>query len=550
MTVLPAISRELRAQSRLPFTYGLRVLGAAALLGVSLVFAFNYGFAPNLGGRLFGYLNCTLFFSIWIIVPLLAADCISRERREGTLGLLFLTPLNARDIVLAKGFVHGLRSFSLWIAVLPIITISILIGGVSWEEAASSVLINFSSICWALAAGLLASSLSKTWLRAQILATIMGTCLVLTFMVSIGNFIGYLMGPTYWFPFQRIRISVDQELIVGFFSSTDIGGAWADMFVPLGKVGQRSWLLGEAGMAFFSVILLLIVVEIAARSLRRSWQEEPPSAPRQWLQQRLFTPVIWVPFFRKWMRRKLERNPIGWLEQRTWSGRLVTWSWFAVVMSLYSAALGTQALERAVAAAQQFLSWLLLGSMALSAAGSFHRERESGVMELLLVSPMSVGQIIGGRLRGLWGQFLPAFVLLVSVWVYFAGYVFPGRGEFDAIQFFCGAFLALPAIGLYFSLRCKNFLSAIFLTVLVGLLLPSGFQMLLILLARFFLGLDETISYEPGYFVFGDIGLSVVRIVSSTSFVTLIQVWFAIRLTRLLYRDMARRNFAFSRNVN
>jgi len=37
--------------------------------------------------------------------------------------------------------------------------------------------------------------------------------------------------------------------------------------------------------------------------------------------------------FSAWMLRKLERNPIGWLEQRTWTGRLVTWGWFAVIMS-------------------------------------------------------------------------------------------------------------------------------------------------------------------------------------------------------------------------
>jgi len=41
-------------------------------------------------------------------VPMLAADCVSRERREGTLGLLFLTPLDARGIMLAKSMVHHL----------------------------------------------------------------------------------------------------------------------------------------------------------------------------------------------------------------------------------------------------------------------------------------------------------------------------------------------------------------------------------------------------------------------------------------------------------
>ena len=54
--------------------------------------------------------------AIWVLVPLLVADCLSRERREGTLGLLFLTPLTANDIVIAKGLSHGLRAVTLCFA--------------------------------------------------------------------------------------------------------------------------------------------------------------------------------------------------------------------------------------------------------------------------------------------------------------------------------------------------------------------------------------------------------------------------------------------------
>ncbi len=111
MTVLPIIERELRGQARKSFTYWLRV--AVPRIGSS-----SRSVTPgrreildlDAGGRLFGFLNSTLFFGIWLFVPLIAADCLSSERREGTLGLLFLTPLTARNIVLAKSVVHGLRA--------------------------------------------------------------------------------------------------------------------------------------------------------------------------------------------------------------------------------------------------------------------------------------------------------------------------------------------------------------------------------------------------------------------------------------------------------
>jgi hypothetical protein len=87
MTVVPVISRELRASAQHPFTYNLRVLGVGALMLASVMFGIYNGFGNNLGGRLFSSLHFALFCAIWLLVPLLTADCISRERREGTLGL-------------------------------------------------------------------------------------------------------------------------------------------------------------------------------------------------------------------------------------------------------------------------------------------------------------------------------------------------------------------------------------------------------------------------------------------------------------------------------
>src|SRR5439155_1320219 len=173
MIVIPVIGRELRASARQPLTYSLRTLGVAALMLACLVFGLQYGFGPTLGSHLFASLHFTLFCAIWALVPLLTADCISRERREGTLGLLFLTRLRATDIVTAKSMAHGLRALTLWLAVAPVLTIPFLLGGVSAMQAVLSVAINFSAICWALAAGLLASAWSKRWVRSLLGAVIL-----------------------------------------------------------------------------------------------------------------------------------------------------------------------------------------------------------------------------------------------------------------------------------------------------------------------------------------------------------------------------------------
>jgi ABC-type transport system involved in cytochrome c biogenesis permease component len=475
MTFLPVIGRELRSSSRHAFTYHLRTIGAGVVILVCFVFGLDEGFSPSMGKQLFATLHFTLFWAIWVLAPLLTADCISRERREGTLGLLFLTHLKSPDIVVAKGVAHGMRAMTLWVAVVPIVTIPFLMGGVGWTDVALSTLVNLSAICWALAAGLLASASNKSWLRSILMAEILAVFFVILFSTCAGG----LLFPTV--SARRSGIAWDDSIGLNLLYMTMLGlgfltnatDAWSKYFLRLTTSNQLLTVMGE--VALLSLIALAVVIMIAGARTRRVWQELPPSKSQAWVQKTFLTPVIWLSFFRRWMRRKLERNPVGWLEQRTWTGRLVTWGWFAVVISLYSALLEDRNFFRKSEGLHIGMAWLLAGSMAMSAAGSFRRERESGVLELLLVSPMGERQIIAGRLRGLWGQFLPSFGLLLAAWTYVSFRPFDEPIELGPRGFFATTFFALPLVGLYFSLRCRNYLAGLLATFGVGLVFPLIF---------------------------------------------------------------------------
>jgi ABC-type transport system involved in multi-copper enzyme maturation permease subunit len=473
MTVLPVIERELRAAARQPFTYYLRLLGVAALLLEGLFFGLGHGFATNRGGALFGSLHSGLFMAIWILVPLLTADCISRERREGTLGLLFLTPLRAGGIVVAKGLAQGLRAVTLWIAVLPVLTIPFLMGGVSWHQTVISVLVNFSAICWALAAGLLASAWNRTWTRALAGAVLLALLFVLALGISAGVFlfpavIGRGM-PRGYYPSPLFALLTGGGFVGNWL------GVWP-AYLRLSAATQLMWAAGK--LAGFSLFALGAAILVAGAKTRRVWQEGPPSPQQVWLQATFCRPILWVGFLRHWMRWKLEHNPIGWLGQRTWSGRLVTWGWFAVIISLYSAVLTDRDFFHGYSTMQRAIAWLLAVTIAMSAAGSFQRERETGVLELLLVSPLGESVIIWGRLRGLWGQFLPAVATLLGIWLYFSGILGTGT-DGEVILFHAAAFATLPVIGLYFSLRCHTFIGAFLSTLAIGLVVPLAVPFLL-----------------------------------------------------------------------
>ncbi|HTA31241.1 MAG TPA: hypothetical protein VK731_12195, partial [Candidatus Cybelea sp.] len=110
INVWPVVQRELREGARRRVNHRLRLLSAGVATLLLWAIAANLDRpSAQLGSWLFGGLHSLLLGLIFLIVPGLTADCIARERREGTLGLLFLTPLSAGGIVAGKALAQGLR---------------------------------------------------------------------------------------------------------------------------------------------------------------------------------------------------------------------------------------------------------------------------------------------------------------------------------------------------------------------------------------------------------------------------------------------------------
>jgi hypothetical protein len=226
-------------------------------------------------------------------------------------------------------------------------------------------------------------------------------------------------------------------------------------------------LAGVAVFVPFAVLFLwLFSSKIVAPFLRRRWQDKPKTKRQTDIEAFWCEPSFFTGFFRRWMRRSLERNPIAWLEKRRWTGRMTAWVWLAVMIS-FSTGLAYQTSTNAAVGFSEFdfLMWALLISIAYVAAGSFRQERETGALELILVTPLSENQLISGRLRGLWQQFLPTFVLWVLVITYLSGALH--RWHVADMIYFLASFLVVPVIGLYFSLRLRFVLIAWLATLFV-----------------------------------------------------------------------------------
>jgi hypothetical protein len=182
---------------------------------------------------------------------------------------------------------------------------------------------------------------------------------------------------------------------------------------------------------------------------------------------------------------------------------------------------------------------LLAGAYTFAGINGFFHEKNNGALELILVTPLSVNQILFGRLWGLWKQFLPATLLLVGsdIAVYdwipqfklFGGYWPPERGIFWTRELEIAAiFLTMPVVATFFALNVRNLFVAFGATVFV-VFTPD--------IVWLFSLLDSRRSWPPDPTASDPMAAWVC--------VCTAHVWFALFAYHRLQRNLARRSYGF-----
>ena len=268
LNIWPVVQRELREGARRTFNHWLRGgAAAAATLIVWAVVANTEEPAATVGLWLFACLRALLLWLICLIVPSMTADCLAREKREGTLGLLFLTPLTSMGIVLGKGMVLALRALTLWLAVLPMLAIPFLLGGIGRTDVFRAIATEFCATILCLAAGLLASSVAKSRGFAFLLALVLAAGFVLALAVGL---------------FACLVIQSYLPPNIGLF-----GAIWAVGLVPLPPDVTGFWFRSLVIPAAFwhwtlgsgilvSLLFFLVVARFSAWCIDRSWRDKIP----------------------------------------------------------------------------------------------------------------------------------------------------------------------------------------------------------------------------------------------------------------------------------
>jgi hypothetical protein len=406
MTFLPIVARELRVASRRPGTYWVRC-GAALVLTVigAWFFLFQPGQSPQTIARgLFWGLTGSVVLYCLLRGVWSTADCLSVEKRDGTLGLLFLTDLKGYDVVLGKLAATSLNGLYAVLATVPIMALPLLMGGVAPDEIGRMVLVAVNTLFFSLTLGICVSAISRSALKA-----ISGTFAIILLFTAVLPACGA------------------GRVVLG--GASQVGGQW--LWASAGY--SYYWALGLPYMIrpeeFWRSVVVIhglgwVFLLLACVIAPRVWQTRPAGAQT----------LRWRERWRGWSygdveersgfrKRLLERGAYFWLAARARLKPACVWAALGLVACAWVWGLarsGRDWLDQSI----YILTGLLLNLLikvwfALEAGRQLGEDRREGALELLLSTSLTVPDILRGQLLALRRQFQGPVLAVLGVFALF-----------------------------------------------------------------------------------------------------------------------------------
>ena len=399
MTFLPIVERELRVRARLKSTYRYRLLAASVSIMLALVMI-SFATAQPGGGQagqvIFVMLGAIAYLSALFDGVRSTADCLSEEKRNGTLGLLFLTDLRPYDVVLGKLMASSLNSFYGLLAVFPALAVPLVVGGVTPEEFWRLVLALLNTMFLSVSVGMVVSAVShderRAWMTAA--STLLFLAVVPPLFLQLPALASTLLATAS--PTTAFVYVFDAE----YFAASD--RYWSSIW----SVQLIGWLCLVASMFI----------------LPRTWQDRAERAKRAASSRGWFSLSVIrraAPDDFAGRSKVLDGNPAMWLVSRAglrWGflwmllGAAAVVLWMVWLLSAASLA-GWWAL----AGVMFLLHFGLSVVVAVEACHLFSGARDSGAMELLLCTPLQARDIVEGHIVGLKRLYLRPVLVLVGM---------------------------------------------------------------------------------------------------------------------------------------
>lgn len=511
MSLLPIAERELRVAARRRGTYWVRPAAAGAALVLAALMLMGLAReSPVEQARALFFSLSFLAFSYAVLGGMLAtADAISEEKRDGTLGLLFLTTLRGHDVVVGKLAAGSLRAVSGLVAVLPVMALPLLLGSIDARTVGHVALVLGNTMFLSMTLGVLVSVWARDprgALGGGLLA--LGGLFVLV-PVLRWLFIDYvLVDALHWYQPAPGR---PEPLTWVLWSNPFMALWWAMSGVLRGGPAAG----GDFVAAMWTQHGLAWVALLAAcMRVPHSWRDGTVGGASGRPGSRRGTRMVALGG-RLVRNRHLEPHPFAWIITRErrplwrlWAGLLVifgvwVWGYLEVRDDWLVPAMALVVLAAAG-------GWLKL-QMAGMACRPWNEHRRSGALELLLCTPQTPADLTAGHLAGLRRTMLPPLVAVVAGAGVLMSAAVRQEGSMSDVQESVWAFLVMAVVlvldlwtlawaGMWQGLRRAKYLRAVAGTVGWVLVLPwalfLGGNLGIVIAGETF---DLIASYDPGF---------------------------------------------------
>jgi ABC-type Na+ efflux pump permease subunit len=466
MDSLPIVTRELRLAARRPRTFLIRVgfalCGCVYVMGL-LSPSFRGVASPAVAGRsLFQILGGAAFFLCLIAGAFVTADSLSEEKREGTMGLLFLTDMGGCDIALGKLVAKSLNPFYALAGILPLLGLPILFGGVTSGEFVRLSLTLLNTLFLSVTIGLGISSISLRGRRACL-----GTLGALGALSGLPWFLDFWAGAAGW---SRMLMALSPAQGWYLIDETRYQAASGAFWGAFWTAHFLAWTCAAA----------------ACLATPRTWKDFAPN-PKQALRLRRWRE--WTLGSKANQRagraRWLDLNPVLWVARRERHRRAFFWGflglYFAVWLLCYRLMPNAWATPQAILVTATLLHLTLKLWLAIEASRRLASDKRSGVLELLLVTPLEVSEILKGLIAGMRRQFLLPIIFVAGIDILLLLFGMSQSAGSDPLPLVfivgMGLFLAdaytLSWVGLWEGLSAKGDGQAFARTILQVLVFPS-----------------------------------------------------------------------------
>ena len=482
---LPIVQRELLIASK-----GLGSWLWRWIVAIIAVFFGGYWIpiASGVGQNVPGGMQGDIFFAImtWccFVYCLLAGlwtttDTLTREKTDGTLGLLFLTDLRGYDVVLGKMFSGSLRSFYGVLAVLPVLALPLLMGGVTNAQFWRTVFALLNILFFSLSCGMFFSAICRRtgqsiFCTLLLLASITLAPLIYSWMGGVNETIS-LLSPA--FAINRAYVPLIGPALPAV--------GWYPIWISCGLIASICFLV------------------LASWIVPKSWQDREVKFRKK---NSLVTNVN--------SRRSLylDSNPVHWLVHRNTSmhqSRKFLLLYIAVawlVITVYSSLDNTVELPFIVTG----MSLLWLGALwfridlTRHTVFSIFEAKECGALEQILVTPMDERQFRRGHflaMASFWLWPLISLIMAPVLFVFIQVLIHPEKLDegglifgvtllglmafgLPVLSFFLDIF-ALYFSGCWFALRNSSFGKAFWKTFGFVYLLPTIGSIFLCFIGQF-----------------------------------------------------------------